>query len=202
MAYRVLKFQMPSQTLLQIYPHSRIISSLPPRIFGCTTFVHIHSYNQNKLDPKATKCLFLGYSSTQKGYKCYSLTTCKLYTSIDVTFFENQPYYPKTHIQGEKYNIKEYDFWTNRDSQFFLNRPQPTPSYPHLPQSTPSNPHLPQSTPSNSLQPESAIPTSLQTKPAIPSHNAKSTLPTNYELRVYSRRKKSQEDIEHCTLFE
>ncbi|PON45631.1 hypothetical protein PanWU01x14_257420 [Parasponia andersonii] len=109
---------------------------------------------------------------------------------MDVIFFENQPYYPKTHIQGEKYSIQEYDFRINGDSQFFLDRPQPTPSNPHLPQSTPSNPHLPKSTPSNSLQPESTAPTSLQTELATPSHNTKSTLPTNSKLRVHSKRKK------------
>ena len=32
---------------------------------------------------------------------------------MDVTFFEHQPYYPKTNIQGENhsYNSQEYQFW-------------------------------------------------------------------------------------------
>ena len=30
---------------------------------------------------------------------------------MDVTFFENIPYYPKTHIQGEKPMNQEYQFW-------------------------------------------------------------------------------------------
>ena len=38
------------------------------RVFRCTCFVHIQAPNRDKLDPKATKCVFLGYSSTQKGY--------------------------------------------------------------------------------------------------------------------------------------
>jgi transposase InsO family protein len=46
--------------------------SVPPRIFGCVSFVHNHSPNRDKLDPRAHKCIFLGYSRTQKGYRCYS----------------------------------------------------------------------------------------------------------------------------------
>ena len=33
--------------------------SLPPRIFGCVCFVHDHSTNRTKLNPKAFKCEFL-----------------------------------------------------------------------------------------------------------------------------------------------
>ena len=59
MPSRVLKFQTPCQTPLLSYPDTRIISSLPLKVFGCTSFVHIHQQHQRKLDPKAIKCLFL-----------------------------------------------------------------------------------------------------------------------------------------------
>ncbi|RVW63719.1 putative mitochondrial protein [Vitis vinifera] len=39
---------------------------LPPRVFGCTCFVHILTPGQDKLSAKAMKCLFLGYSRLQK----------------------------------------------------------------------------------------------------------------------------------------
>ena len=42
MPSRVLKFQTPCQTLLLSYPNTRIISSLPLKVFGCTSFVHIN----------------------------------------------------------------------------------------------------------------------------------------------------------------
>ena len=90
--------QSPCQVLLQSYPNSRLISSIPIKVFGCIVFVHIHSQHYSKLDPKVVKCLFLGYSLSQKGYKCYSPTQWKIYISMDVTFFIIQLVYPKTGI--------------------------------------------------------------------------------------------------------
>ena len=96
---RVLNFKTPYQVLLHIFPSTRIISSIPPKIFGSTVFVHIDDQHRSKLDPKSIKCVFVGYSPTQKGYKCYSPITKKFYCSLNVTFFfEEKPYFTKTNI--------------------------------------------------------------------------------------------------------
>ena len=110
MPSRVLKFQTPCQTLLKSFPTTRLISIVPPKIFGCSVFVHINQQHRSKLDPRSLKCIFLGYSANKKGYKCYSPVTRKFYNSMDVTFFETQPYYPKIDIQGEN-STQEYQFW-------------------------------------------------------------------------------------------
>jgi hypothetical protein len=41
---------------------------LPLKIFGCVCFVQDYRPNVGKLDPRAVKCIFVGYSATQKGY--------------------------------------------------------------------------------------------------------------------------------------
>jgi hypothetical protein len=41
------------------------------RVFGCVCFVLVSGDQRNKLDTKSTRCMFIGYSRTQKGYKCY-----------------------------------------------------------------------------------------------------------------------------------
>ena len=64
---QILDFKIPLETLAKFYPHVRTPSGLIPRVFGCTSLVHVHSQNRGKLDPKAIKYVFLGYSSTQKG---------------------------------------------------------------------------------------------------------------------------------------
>jgi hypothetical protein len=42
-----------------------------PKKFGCVCFVHNTSPGISKLDVKSHKCVFVGYSSGKKGYKCY-----------------------------------------------------------------------------------------------------------------------------------
>jgi hypothetical protein len=46
-----------------------------------------------KLNPRAVKCIFVGYSSAQKGYVCWSPIERRLFVSMNVTFRESKPYY-------------------------------------------------------------------------------------------------------------
>ena len=89
---------MPSYVLHDQIPHSPLFPDqplyfLPPHVFGCTCFVHILTLGQDKLFAKATKCIFLGYSRLQKGYRCYAPETHRYFLSIDVTFFEDSPFF-------------------------------------------------------------------------------------------------------------
>ncbi|KAJ9690830.1 hypothetical protein PVL29_013135 [Vitis rotundifolia] len=90
--------RIPSQSF---YPHFKTSNGLTPRVFGCTAFFHVHSQHRDKLDSRVIKCVFLGYSSTQKGYKCYNPSARKFYISADVIFIENKPFFPKSSLQGE-----------------------------------------------------------------------------------------------------
>ncbi|RVW56770.1 tRNA ligase 1 [Vitis vinifera] len=89
--------RMPSSILHDQIPHSLIFPTQPlyflPRVFGCTCFVHTLTLGQDKLSATATKCIFLGYSRLQKGYRCYSPDTHRCFLSVDVTFFEDSPFF-------------------------------------------------------------------------------------------------------------
>ena len=56
-------------------------------------YVHILGPRSDKLDPRSIKCVFLGYSRTQKGYRYYSPTLQRHFISADVTFDESQSYF-------------------------------------------------------------------------------------------------------------
>ena len=87
-------------------------SELTPKVFGCVVFVHIHDTNRGKLDPRALKCIFVGYSSKKKGYKCYHPASRKFFVSMDVTFVEKQPFYSGSRLQGENASEdKEYELF-------------------------------------------------------------------------------------------
>ena len=89
---------MPSVVLNQESPFSvlyleRTPFSLTPRVFGCVAFVHVLDPGHDKLSPRSPKCIFLGYSRTQKGYRCYSPESRRCFVSADVTFFESTSFF-------------------------------------------------------------------------------------------------------------
>ncbi|BBH03624.1 hypothetical protein Prudu_014548 [Prunus dulcis] len=108
MPSQVLKFQTPLQVFTAACSPSTV-NHLPPRVFGCISFVHLH--HSGKLDPHSLKCIFLGYSATQKGYKCYHPPSKKFFVTRDVTFHEDHAYFSllssETSLQGE--NISSED---------------------------------------------------------------------------------------------
>jgi hypothetical protein len=76
------------------------------KVFGCIAYVHVRDENRSKLDPKVEKCIFIGYSLEQKGYKCFNPPTRKLQVSRDVVFNEMVSWYPPLKIaaNGEARN--------------------------------------------------------------------------------------------------
>ena len=66
--------------------------SLPPKVFGCVCFVQDTHPNLDKLFPRSIRCMFVGYSHIQKGYRCYDPVHRKYYVFADVTFFETVPF--------------------------------------------------------------------------------------------------------------
>ncbi|KAL1204516.1 Retrovirus-related Pol polyprotein from transposon RE1 [Cardamine amara subsp. amara] len=65
------------------------------RVFGCICYVFVPDALRNKLEPKSVKCMFIGYSSMQKGYKCYNPNTKRVHVSREVRFDEDKGYYAK-----------------------------------------------------------------------------------------------------------
>jgi len=96
---RVLNGVSPTQLMTTFYPSVPIMTSLQSRVFGC--FVFVHGPHQGKLDLRAIKCVFIGYASNKKGYKCYHPQSCCVYIFKDVTFHETESFFTSTPLQGE-----------------------------------------------------------------------------------------------------
>jgi len=76
------------------------------RVFSCIAYVHVPDEKKSKLDLKAEKCIFIGYSSKQKGYRCFNPSTRKLQVSRDVVFDEMVNWYSPLKVaeDGETRN--------------------------------------------------------------------------------------------------
>ena len=84
----------PSASLNKCTPYE-MLNKVKPRVdyfkvFGSECYSHIPKDDRSKLDPKSTKCIFLGYGNTKKGYKLYEVNTGKIIFSRDVIFDENK----------------------------------------------------------------------------------------------------------------
>ena len=72
---------------IQFYSKFHHVSDIPLKVFGCVCYVYNHDPHKNKLSDRDIKCVFLGYSSSQKGYKCFDPVSKRKYVSMDVNFF-------------------------------------------------------------------------------------------------------------------
>lgn len=86
--------RIPSTILGGKSPHSilllqKSIFLFPPQISGCFVFIHQHSPDFDKPDPEAIECVFLGYSRTQKGYRCCNPVLRWFSIYAEITFFKS-----------------------------------------------------------------------------------------------------------------
>nr|CAH65740.1 OSIGBa0127D24.3 [Oryza sativa] len=70
------------------------------RVFSCTAYAHV---DNGKLEPRAIKCIFLGYPSGVKGYKLWCPETKKVVINRNVVFHESVMLHdkPSTNVPVE-----------------------------------------------------------------------------------------------------
>ncbi|MCO5574723.1 hypothetical protein L7F22_028513 [Adiantum nelumboides] len=102
----------PTAAIHEISPYERLYGIKPTvsymKVFGCVCYVHVPNEARKKMEPKAMKCIFLGYLVKKKDYKCYDPTTRQVYVSRDVRFCEHEPWYkPKPVTIEDEYEEQE-----------------------------------------------------------------------------------------------
>ncbi|KAK3725314.1 hypothetical protein QZH41_002591 [Actinostola sp. cb2023] len=82
----------PTRSLEGLTPYEAWTGSKPDvsnlKCFGCTAYAHIPKDERKKLDPKARKCVFLGYGTDTKAYRLFDVERQRVIYSRDVKFDE------------------------------------------------------------------------------------------------------------------
>jgi len=118
------------------------------RIFRCLCFSLLLPYNAYKLDHRSTSYVFLGYNSSQLGYRCLDLSYNHIYISRHVGFhehvfpfneFAHSPAYITISPSSLFTNISSLPFLTIFPTQIASATP-PLPNNPSVP--SPSSPSI------------------------------------------------------------
>ncbi|KAG7542778.1 GAG-pre-integrase domain [Arabidopsis thaliana x Arabidopsis arenosa] len=84
----------PSKAIQNQIPFTLLFQKKPKydhlRVFGCLCFPNLNHSNLPKLSARSTPCLFLGYPSQHRGYRCMDLKSKKIIISRHVIFDENK----------------------------------------------------------------------------------------------------------------
>ncbi|CAN0824684.1 Retrovirus-related Pol polyprotein from transposon TNT 1-94 [Linum grandiflorum] len=171
-----LQYKSPYQCLYDSVPDYSFLKT-----FGCLCYPYLRPYTTNKMDFRSLPCIFLGYSSTHKGYLCYHQPNSRLYIARHVIFNEEVfPYTPhsSTSSSASQPSTPAPNSLLQQAHQSPPPQPSPGPTPPtHTPQPTP-----PLSPPT---QPQLSPPTQPPNPPTPPpiSTTAKYTQPSTSHYR-------------------
>lgn len=126
------------------------------RVFGCLCYPNLLPVTSHKLAARSTACVFLGYPSNHKGYRCLDLTSRKVIISRHVIFDEsNFPF--STNIQ-ESPSVTLENSFSPPTSPFLCPLQSPQPNLPSAIPTEPVQPNSPPAIPTEPVQPNSPEP--------------------------------------------
>ncbi|KAI3518344.1 hypothetical protein L1887_06964 [Cichorium endivia] len=154
---KILNHKSPLKCLYQKDP-----SYLDLKVFGCLCFPLFPSTTIHKLQPRSTLCVFLGHPLSQRGYKCFDMSTNKIIISRHVMFDETK--FPFSSI----HNTQSYSFLDDEIFPFVFQED-------HVPTSSPVTPTPTHNSPSQT--PPGSSSSSADHIPSAPTSPSHTTIP-------------------------
>ncbi|KAJ9566937.1 hypothetical protein OSB04_002903 [Centaurea solstitialis] len=119
----------PSTSIQNEIPFTKLFQKPPSythlRVFGCLCYPHIRT--PHKLAPRTTPCIFLGYPSQHRGYRCLDLSSRKILISRHVVFDETSfPFRSMTPDSPPPYTFLDQFDPPSPISQYLFETPSPT----------------------------------------------------------------------------
>jgi hypothetical protein len=104
--------RLPTKTLASSTPYSALFSTEPSydhlKVFGCACYPNMSSTTPHKLAPRSSLCVFLGYSSEHKGYRCLELQSNRIIISRHVIF--DKSFFPFSNMSSTPMAPSTLDF--------------------------------------------------------------------------------------------
>ncbi len=85
------------------------------RTFGCAAYAHVAKDERHNLDPKARKCILLGYGTETKGYRLYDPKRARVFYSRDILFNELDRGVEKELTKQEETRYVEFDSFSDEE---------------------------------------------------------------------------------------
>ncbi|XP_071695713.1 uncharacterized protein [Rutidosis leptorrhynchoides] len=180
---------LPSSSINHEIPHTHLYKYKPNyftlRVFECLCYPHLHT--THKLQPRSTPCIFLGYPSNHRGYRCYDLSTHQIILSRHVTFDGTS--FP--HGVTNNTPPPSYEFLDPAPPNLFsrdLSDPLPTTITEPSTSNTPRTPPTPPTPPTSPVQPVNPNPApsppppaqhNTSTHPMVTRHHVGTTKPVD-----------------------
>ncbi|XP_071695889.1 uncharacterized protein [Rutidosis leptorrhynchoides] len=190
---------LPSSAINHDIPYTRLYKQKPNyttlRVFGCLCYPHLHT--TNKLAPRSTPCIFLGYPSNHRGYRCLDLATNRIILSRHVTFDETSfPFGSMNPTQPPSYDF--LDPPPNLFSRSFHLSPstQPSETQPPSTEATVTSPTSTETQP----PPIEATVTPTETQPPPNEATVTSPTPTDTQPSIIPLTSKTQPPPTEATL--
>ncbi|KAI3757628.1 hypothetical protein L6452_05170 [Arctium lappa] len=158
---------LPSASISNDTPHYRLFRRHPTydhlHVFGCLCFPRLHP--THKLQPRSSPCIFLGYPSYHRGFRCYDLSTWKIIISRHVTFDETIfPYGSVTPTEPPSYDFLSDTYVSPILRQILQPSQPPNPTPPN----TNPDPSIHDSAPDPAVEDETPIASPPPSPPQSP----------------------------------
>ena len=151
--------RLPTRVLKNSTPYAKLFDQHPSyeflQIFGCACFPYLRPYNTNKLQFRSKRCVFIGYSLNQQGYRCLDPTTGRVYLSHHVVFDEHSFPFQHVAVTSSHSMVSIDSFMPLLDMVTIPSSPPVAHPLPPLPPNTlPNPPPTPSSFPIPTFEPE------------------------------------------------
>lgn len=114
----ILVNRSPFELLFSVYPAYENF-----HVFGYHVYSCLCDYAANKFSPKSVPCIFLGYSSHQKGFRCMDPASSQVYITLHAQFNEECFPFSSTVTSRAAYKLEYSSFLDQKPTPSSVSTP-------------------------------------------------------------------------------